>query len=168
MSRSSLANVLSLADPAESWNFDLLLPTIPGSSDTRDLTYKCMTQELPGVGIENIEVALHGVTLNYAGRKTYTHTLASTFLETADWSTRQKFIAWNESIRSWLNNTGTLAAAYKTNAQLAIYNSLPQVVRTINVFGLWPETVSEVTMDGGQSAAVTLNISWRFDYVQDV
>lgn len=167
MARSSLNNVLSLQDPAVSYNFDLFLPNIPGSSDTRDLTYKCMTADLPGVGIEPVPVALHGVELEFAGRKIYTHTMNVVFMETADYSTRTKFVNWNESMRSWINNTGTLAAAYKCSAQMVVYNDIPQVMKTCNIAGMWPETVTEVPLDGGASNLVTLTIAMRYDYWVD-
>lgn len=168
MTRSSLFDVQSVGDPAQSWNFDLFLPTIPGSTDTRDLTFKCMTMDLPGMGLDNVEVPLHGVVLNFAGRAIYTHTTNITFLETSDWSTRAKFRAWRESIRSWEQNTGTFAAQYKVNAQMVVYNDLPAVVRTINVMGMWPETIGEVNLDGGQSGLVQLQMTMRYDFVSDV
>lgn len=168
MGRSSLQNVASLQDPAQSWNFDLFLPSIPGSSDTRDLTFKCMSTDLPGASLDVVKVDLHGVTLNFAGRATYTHTMQVIFLETADYSTRDKFIKWRESIRSWANNTGTLAATYKCNAQLVVYNDLPQVTRTCNVYGMWPETIADVPLNGAESNAVTLTITFSFDYFEDV
>lgn len=167
MTRTSLFDVESVADPAQSWNFDMFLPAIPGSSDTRALTWKCMTSALPGFGFDNVEVPLHGVVLNYAGRKTFTHTFNSTFMEASDWSTRSQFYAWSESMRSWINNSGTFASAYKVNAQLVVYNDLPQVSRTINVMGMWPAEVADVELDGGASNLISLNITWRFDYLQD-
>lgn len=164
MGRSSLQNVQSVGDPAAGWNFDFFMPTIPGSSDTRNLTYKCMTMDLPGAGLDNIEVPLHGVLLNFAGRGTYTHQTNITFLEDSSWQTRAQFIAWRESIRSWTNNSGTPSSAYKINAQMVVYNDIPQVVNTVTLFGLWPETIGEVTMDGGQSTAVQLQITFRYDF----
>lgn len=167
MGRSSLFDVQSVGDPAQSWNFDFFLPTIPGSTDTRDLTFKCMTMDLPGAGLDNVEVPLHGVVLNFAGRATYTHQTNVTFLETADWSTRRKFRLWRETIRSWKNNTGTFSSAYKVNAQMVVYDDTPSVVRTINIMGMWPETIGEVNMDGGASNAVQLQIGFRYDWVDD-
>ena len=154
--RTSLQDVLSLQDPAASYNFDLFLPNIPGSSDTRDLTFKCMTADLPGVSVDPMDVALHGVQVPFAGRKIFTHTLNATFLETADWMTREKFRRWNEFIRSWQNNSGALAAAYKVDAQMVLYNDVPEVVRTTNLIGLYLESMNEVQMDGGQSGLITL------------
>lgn len=167
MTRTSLFDVESIADPAQSWNFDLFLPAIPGSSNTSALTYKCMTSGLPGFSFDNVEVPLHGVVLNYAGRKTFEHTFSSTFMEASDWSTRSQFYAWSESMRSWVNNTGSFASTYKVNAQLVVYNDLPAVSDTITVYGMWPATVADVELDGGASNLVTLAITWRFDYLED-
>ncbi len=168
MARTSLQDVLSLADPAFQYNFDFFLPNIPGSSDTRDLTFKCMTTDLPGAAVEVTDAALHGVNIPFAGRKIYTHTLNATFLETADWSTREKFRRWNEFTRSWRNNSGAVAAAYKVNAAMAVYNDIPQVVRTTNLNGLFLESFNEVALDGGASGLVTLACTFRYTDWEDV
>lgn len=167
MARSSLYDAQAVADPAQSWNFDLFLPAIPGSSDTRALTWKCMSTGLPGFSIEKVAVPLHGVELQYAGRKTFSHSFQSVFMEASDWSTRSQFYSWSEATRSWINNSGTFASAYKVNAQIVVYNDLPQVSRTINVWGMWPEQVADVALDGANSTLVTLDITWSFDYVTD-
>jgi hypothetical protein len=166
--RTSLNDVLSLQDPALSYNFDLFLPNIPGSSDTRDLTFKCMTTDLPGVALDAVDVALHGVNIPFAGRKTFTHTLNATFLETADWMTREKFRRWNEFIRSWDNNSGALSSAYKVDSQIVLYNDVPEVVRTTNLIGLYPETVAEVQLDGGASNLISLQITFKYTLWRDV
>lgn len=166
--RTSLQDVLSLQDPAASYNFDLFLPNIPGSSDTRDLTFKCMTTDLPGVGVDPMDVALHGVNVPFAGRKIYTHTLAATFLETADWMTREKFRRWNEFIRSWKQNSGSLSSAYKVDSQIVLYNDIPEVVRTTNLLGLYLENMAEVQMDGGSSTLVTLQCTFKYTMWEDV
>lgn len=166
MGRSSLADVLSLQDPAQTWNFDLFLPTIPGSSDTRDLTFKCMTVEMPGSSIERVETPLHGVNAIWAGRKIYTHSIPVTFLETADWSTREKFRRWH-NMRDWIANTGMTGAQYKVEGQVVVYNDKPEVVRTCRVRGFWPDVISEVQLDGAQSGLVQLNITFAYDLWTD-
>lgn len=168
MTRTSLADVQSVADPAQTWNFDLFLPSIPGSSNTRNLTFKCMTTGLPGFSLDKVPVPLHGVEIQYAGRKVYSHQFNSQFMEASDWSTRDQFYNWSESARSWINNSGTMAAQYKVNGQIAVYNDLPQVSRTIKVLGMWPEVVGDVELDGSQSGLVTLQITWSFDLVIDM
>jgi hypothetical protein len=152
-----------------SGNFDLFLPAIPGSSDTRDLTFKCQTLELPGTAFEDLDVALHGVTVPFPGRKIYTHSIQMGFLETNDWGTRAKFGAWMEAIRSWRNNSGTLSSAYKVSGQIVVYDDIPEVVRTVNLSGLYPQTMGEVAMDGGSTNIVSLAITFKYtDWVDSV
>ena len=127
-----------------------------------------MTADLPGVSVDPMDVALHGVQVPFAGRKIFTHTLNATFLETADWMTREKFRRWNEFIRSWQNNSGALAAAYKVDAQMVLYNDVPEVVRTTNLIGLYLESMNEVQMDGGQSGLITLQCGFKFTHWLDV
>lgn len=167
MARTSLADVSSIADPATSWEYDLFLPAIPGSPDTRQLTYRCQSSALPGVGLEPVEAALHGVVLKFAGRAIYTHTFESVFMEGSDYAMRTAFVNWRESARSWKKNTGSLAAQYKVNGQITLYNSLPQTVKTVNVYGMWPETVGDYPLDGTASTLLTLTITWQFDYLED-
>ncbi len=168
MARTSLESVLSLQDPAQSWNFDLFLPSIPGSSNTRNLTFSCMTTVLPGMNLDVVEVPLHGVQLDFAGRATYSRTFNATFLEMRDWGTREMFRRWRESIRSWDNNSGSFASAYKVTADLVVYNDIPQPVRTIRVFGVWPEQIADIQLDGGASNVVTTEITFHYDFHRDV
>lgn len=168
MARSSLADVRSIGDPAQSWNFDLFLPTIPGSSDSRDLTFKCQTTDLPGMGLDNVDVSLHGVTIPYAGRAIYTHTMNATFVETRDWSTREKFRRWRELARSWVNNSGSYYSTYAVDAEIALYDDLPQVVRTVKLWGLWPETIAEVSLDGSASNLILQTVTFRYALPEDL
>jgi len=167
MTRSSLYDAQAVADPAQSWNFDLFLPAIPGSSNTSALTYKCMSSGLPGFSMDRVVVPLHGIELVYAGRKVYEHSFTSTFMEASDWSTRAQFYAWSESARSWINNTGTFASSYKVNGQLVVYNDLPAVSRTITCVGMWPQAVADVELNGAESTLITLQITWAYDLVID-
>jgi hypothetical protein len=107
------------------------------------------------------------VVLKYAGRAIYTHTFESVFMEGSDYLTRNAFYNWKESARSWINNSGTLAAQYKVNGQIVVYNSIPNVVRTINVYGMWPETVGDYPLDGTASNLLTLTVTWQFDFIED-
>lgn len=168
MARSSIFDVRSVGDPAQSWNFDFFLPTIPGSPDSRDLTYKCQTTDLPGMGLDVVDVALHGINIPYAGRAIYTHTINVTFLETRDWSTREKMRRWRETARSWINNSGAYYETYAVDAEIALYDDLPQVVRTVKLHGLWPETISEVSLDGSSSNLVLQTVTFRYAYPEDL
>lgn len=167
MGRSSLQNVLALPDAAQTWNCDLFFPSIPGMTNTLPLTYKCQVPTLPGFGLDPVPIELHGVTKKEAGRAIYDHTMNCTFLETVDWATRDAFLNWRESIRSWKKNTGSVSAAYKVNGQLVVYDNQPVPTRIITIYGMWPETVDAVQMEGNASTAVMLSVTLSYDYTDD-
>jgi hypothetical protein len=168
MPRTSLQDVRSVGDPLLSFNWDFLIPRFPGVNDSRKFTFKCQTAVLPGMLLEQVPVRLHGVELRYAGAKNFSHSFPLTLLETSDVNSRDMFVRWTELARSWVLNTGSPADIYKTNAQLVIYDDTPKVTRTINIFGLWPENVDDAQLDGQQSAAVTYNITFSYDYHTDL
>lgn len=168
MARTSLQDVSAIPDPALIWNYDLFLPSIPGASDTRQLTWRCMSSGLPGSEIDRVDVQLHGIQLVRAGRRNWTHTFNSTFLEAIDWNTRNQFINWMESARSWVNNTGTQSSAYIVTGQLVVYTDAPAVAKTVQVFGMWPQVVGDVQLDGSQGGGhVSLEITWAFDWTEE-
>lgn len=165
MARSGVNEVATVADPALLWNFDLFMPAIPGSGDTRDLTWKCMTTALPGSEIDRVDVQLHGIHFIYAGRRNWSHSFTTGFLEAVNWQTRTKMFNWMESARSWANNSGSEASVYKVNSQIVLYDDVPNVAKTIKVFGMWPQAIADVSLDGSQgSGHVTLEVTWAYDY----
>lgn len=162
MSRSSIQNVLSLGDPALSYNFDLFFPTIPGSSETRHITYRCQSTDLPGTQLENVEAGLHGVVIQYAGRRMFTQTMNVTFLETSDWATRETFRRWIATARDWRSNSGSGINTYATRALIVKYDDIPNPVSTTQINLIWPENMQEVSLDGSQGSAVMLQVSFRY------
>ena len=165
MARTSVMDLMAVGDPALSWNFDLFLPSIPGSSDTRDLTWKCMSTGLPGTEINRVPLQLHGVELVRMGSRNWTHTFNTTFLEAIDWQTRTKFFNWMEAGRSWSKNSGSESATYLVNGQISLYDDIPNVAKTIKVFGMWPSNIADVALDGSNGTGhVALEITWSYDW----
>lgn len=168
MARTSHANILSLPDAAQSWNFDLRFPRIPGSSlSAENLTFKCKSTSLPSSAIEPVKIELHGVAKQEAGRATYEHTLTAIFLETIDYATYQAFREWRDYMRSWKRNSGTNSSAYKVRLEMDLYDNAGAVVRTVALAGSWPTTIAEVQYDGAQSTAIDINMTFSFDHVDD-
>lgn len=168
MSRSHLSEVLSLQDPLQSWQFDIFFPRIPGAGDTRPATYKAQSTTLPGGTLDKVEVALHGVKLQFAGQANYSHSWEVTFIETRDTGTRSMFMNWRENARSWIQNTGTYKSEYGVACDVVLYDDLPSVVRTVRLFGCWPETVGDYSLDGSASNLVTMPVTFSFDQIQEI
>lgn len=167
MARTSHAHVMNLPDAAQSWNFDLFLPAIPGFGQN-NLTYKCKTTSLPTSKIEPVKIELHGVGKQEAGRAIYDHSLQATFLETVDYKTYEAFRAWRDFMRSWKNNTGTDSAAYKVNLELDVYNNGPDLVKTMILVGSFVTDIGEYAFDGAASTAMEMQVTFSFDYIKDI
>lgn len=160
--RTSIQDIISLAPPAQAWNFDLFLPVIPGSSSTRDLTYRCMTTDIPGTQLEPLEVALHGVQVPYPGRRMFTQSMNVTFLEGVDWETTRKFHRWIELARSWRQNNGLPGPGAWVTGQLVFYDDTPSVVRTQQINAMWPSNLQETQADGSATAAINISIEFKY------
>lgn len=167
--RSSMANRISIGDPAFTYNFDLYFPTIPGSADTRDLTFKCQSTDLPGFGVEATEVMLGGMKFPYSGQGTYTQTLNATFVEAVDWSVRDKMRKWNLATRDWKNNKGAMSAEYMIDPQIILWDDTPKMVRAVQIYRAFLENFQEIQMDGSNgSTVVTASITLRYTYHEDI
>jgi hypothetical protein len=165
--RTSLQDIRSLADPLQQFNWDLVIPRMPGTGDSREFTFKAMTTSIPGMLLEQVPVNLHGMELRYAGRKNYSHALPVTILETSDISTRDMFVSWSELARSWLANTGSPKSIYGTNIILKLYDDTPAERKVITLVGAWPETVDDAALDGQASGIVTYSITFSYDFPVD-
>jgi hypothetical protein len=152
----------------QTYNWDIIFPRIPGTPDTKPFTFKAMTTSLPGMQLESTPVALHGIELRYAGRANFTHQLPITFIENRDASTRDMLVKWMRSARDWVSNSGTYKDAYSVTVQMLLYDDIPQVVRTINLYGVWPETFDDVGVDGQTSGIVQISATLSYDYHEDV
>lgn len=168
MARTSHTNIMALPDAAQSWNFDLKIPTIPGSPLSAEvLTFKCKSTALPTSSIEAVKIELHGVSKQEAGRATYEHSFTSIFMETIDYTTYLAFRAWRDYMRSWKRNTGTNSQDYAIRVELDVYDNAGNVSNTMVLVGAWPQSINEIQYDGAQSTVIDVTIMWSFNYIDD-
>ena len=167
MSRTSLQDVRGLPDIFQTWNFDLFLPSIPGGGDTRSITLKTQTTSVPVSTIDPVDVPLHGVNLQFAGRQTFTHTLQMTVLETRDMTTRDAFRLWQEYARSQQSNSGNYKSAYAITAELVLYDDVPSPVKSIFLQGCWCTAVGDLALDGSSSTPGSYEITLQFDSISE-
>ena len=166
MARSGLQEAIGIQDILQTWNWDVMIPRIPGASDTRELMYKCVSTTVPGSNIEQVPLEIHGVKLNYAGRRTWSGTWEATFVESRDSNTRRLFLDWMELTRSWQNNTGAYKSTYAVPVELTLYDDLPQAVRSIKLINAFPTAVGDLTLDQS-SAVVQYAITFSFDFTEE-
>lgn len=165
--RTSLQDVRSLPDPLQAYNWDLIIPVMPGTSNTKAFTFKAQSTSIPGFLLEQVPVALHGVELRFAGRANYSHSFPVTLIETRDVGTRNMLRRWQKIARDWQTNTGTYKSVYSTTVQLVLYDDIPTEVMSINLIGCWPETVDDSQIDNANSAVVMTQVTLSYDYLEE-
>lgn len=166
MPRTSLADVRSLPDPLFTYNWDIVIPNMPGTSNSRSFTFKAMSTSIPGKLLEQTPVNLGPAELRYAGRENNSHAWACTIHETRDVGSRDMLRRWQSLARNNRANTGTYKEIYATTADLILYDDIPLEVRRIKMYGLWPETIDDSTLDRA-SAAVTIQVTFSYDDFDD-
>lgn len=169
MSRTKFDDVVALPDPLLQFNFDLIIPQIPGANnyDVRTFKTKIMTTSIPGRTIEPVEIALHGSTIDTAGRVQYTRTLAFEMLETRDMSSRDALMAWHRLTRND-SSLGEYYANYTTTVDLRLYDDKDRIVRIIRLYNCWLESFDDAGLDGSASASVTISGTLRYSKYLDV
>ena len=170
MARSSLSDVQgSIIDPAQTWNYDLFFEKLPPGlgGDTSMLTIRCQSANLPGSEMEPISVELHGVKIQYRGRRTYSNQFSAQFAENVDWTTYQLFRDWHNLMLSWRTNTGSSSAIYKVPATITAYDDAGNEVKSFRIEGVWPQTVPDISFNGGESGYVQPEITFSFDLVEE-
>lgn len=167
MARSGLQEVTSILDVLQSWNWDVIIPQIPGvQADTRELTYKCTSTSVPGSSVEQVKLEAHGVQLNYAGRRVWGQTWTATFVESRDANTRALLMGWLEFMRSWANNTGSYKSQYAKTIELTMYDDLPQAARNIKLINAFPTSIDDVSLDQS-SGIVQYSVTFSYDYTEE-
>ena len=167
VTRTSLSDVAGLADPILSYNFDLIFPSIPGGGDSRSMTIKCMTSSLPGMELEQVTSGLHGVEVSHAGRQIWTKTFQATFYETRDGATRGSIRKWIEFARNNGKNSGQYKSAYAINAQMVVYDDIPNPINTATIFGLFPKQIDDQSFDGSNSNVISASVTFSYDYTEE-
>ena len=164
--RIGLPDIAALPDPLLQYQAELFVPTIPGSGSGTGLKTRLKTFAIPGEEKEDVEVTLHGVTLKYAGRTTYTHTMSLTFIETRDIYVMTQLKAWLAYSRNILQTQGTYKSQYSTTAYISLYDDTETVVQTIKIFGSFMQSMTEVNLDGSVSSPVEVTAQLYYDYTQ--
>lgn len=166
MARVGLADINSLPDPLQSYQMEWYIPTIPGAGDGKGLKIRCRSFPIPGEQKDDVEVTLHGVTLKYAGRTTYSHDMALTFIETRDVYVMTRLKGWLAYSRDIINTAGTYKSQYAATSFIYMYDDALNVVSTVKLFNSFLKTMDDITTDGTASTPLEVNATISYDWTQ--
>lgn len=165
----TLNEINEQTDVMDSQHFRLLFGNIPGSEDSRPLTILCQTAVIPGVTVEPVEVSLHGHTVRFRGKQTFSGTFSVGFVEVSSYEIMSRLRKWKEF------TVGTNSATsqgfknrYSVTAELEVMDITGVVADRLKIFGVWPSEVPEVQLDGQSSQAMLVQPTFTFDYFTSI
>jgi hypothetical protein len=166
----TLDEVNKQKDVMDTVHFALRFGNIPGfSGDSSPMTILCQTASIPGLTIEPVEVGLHGHTVRFRGRKTFSGTMSIGFVETASYEIQRRLRAWNEyCVGTNTSSSGGYKDQYAITAELEVYDVTQKIADRLSIFGVWPSDVPEVQLDGQSAQAMLINPSFTFDYFTSI
>lgn len=168
MSRTGITEVNNVLDPLLSHQFDLFITNMP-VGDSRTLATQIQTAAIPGYANETVIVRLHGVEKPFAGAGKYNHDLPCTFMESRSLVVRDSIIAWLEYIRSVRNTTGSYNQDYTGIADMVLYDDRNNAIRTIRLFGFYPERIDDFGVNGEQGTdKVAFSVNFKYFYFTDL
>lgn len=169
MAHITLDEINEQTDPMDSEHFRLLFGNIPGSGDSRPMTILCQTAAIPGVTIEPVEIGLHGHTLRFRGKQTFSGTFSVGFVEVSSYEIMSRLRKWKEFCVGTNSATSEgFKPAYSVTAELEVMDVTGAVADRVKIFGVWPTEVPEVQLDGQSSQAMLVQPTFAFDYFTSI
>lgn len=165
MGKVTLDEAHTILDPLLSDNFEFLIPK-PPAGDAERFRIHCKTCVKPGATIEEVLVEVFGHALNHGGRKTFSKSMSLTFVENRDLVITNGIQAWVDIIRGTDTQSGEFKDKYSTDAYLSIFNQKGELVKKVQIFGVWPKAVPELSFDNG-ATAVEASVDFSYDYYKD-
>jgi hypothetical protein len=173
MGKPTLDNILTIADPMLSDNFQLMitLPTalngvVPGAEEA--LYLQCKTATKPGMTVEQVTYDLFGHTVEFAGRLTYGHTMSVEYVENYRGTITRTLESWIEISRAHDTQHGQFKSAYSTTAQLTIFDQTGQPSLTYAIYGIWPTETGELSFDGSSASNLSVSATFSYDYYKNI
>ncbi len=167
--RTGYRDIRALSDPLMQYNWDLIIPVIPGVSGTeRSIVVQSLTTSLPGMTLADVDVIIKGMQIRYAGQRQFAHDLECTYHETRQLIIRDTFLGWIKYARSVDGLTGKYKSAYATTANLILYDDTGAEIRNVPFVGFYPKVVADTGLDGTQAgASVQVSVTFSYDSFQE-
>lgn len=168
MPKPNLQQVLSVADPMLSDNFQLEISNIPGGGSDRALLLQCKSAVKPGMTLSEVEVAVFGHVLKHAGRLEYSHEMSVEYYETWSGEITRILERWLEWGRSHTTQHGHFknpsdGSGYARDCYLTIFNQVGDVSLRYKLINMWPSSVPDISFDGSSVSNISLSATFKYD-----
>jgi len=163
----TIADVRALADPARSFQFQVLIaPLIGTGSDTGTMSLRCQSTQVPGVQNEATMVRLAGFRLPYPGLQRFSHVWPTRFVEGNDMGVFQQIQSWATTATDPTTQLSGTKLSITANATVQQLDNGGNAIQSWLIVGVWPSIVPGYAMDVDSSNPVEFSVDWYFDYWQ--
>lgn len=161
---ATLDDVRNLGDSLRQFNFELVIPNIPGGGDGDILRLRIVTSAIPGLSSEMIERAQHGFTIKEAGRGNTPRALPCEFFESSDLVVYRMLKDWHGL--QWNPRTGAQAATsvYKTKGYIKVLGNDRKERVSLVLEGVCIEDIPDSALSGESSEQVRLAPTFSYDF----
>ena len=194
MAKVNLIEMHAMTDPALSFEFELVIPRIPGQggdlvtgatirnndveaaiqeqygknlNSASILRIFAQTVDLPDKQIEPVTVQLTGGELVYAGLNKFTHEMAVNFPERRDYVVYKAINHWVEYCRAHRTQHGHYKKDYSVTARLFVFDQISKEVARFVLYGFWPNNVPSIAYDASASNAIEHSITFKCDFFEN-
>lgn len=171
VARSSMLDVLNIADPLYSDNFELFFPVLPngitGTKDKEGLRIQCKQTSIPGISNEAQDITIHGFKIQTAGRTVFSNTLPVTYLESRTLSIQRTLKNWVNAVRDFRTQTSVGKKNYCTTGELIIYDETGKAITSIWLVNCFCAEVQDVNMDGNSANITEISATFRYDFADE-
>jgi hypothetical protein len=128
-------------------------------------SFLCKAAQLPGSTIQNIEVPFRGRTINLAGDRTF-ESWTITVINDVDFSIRDGFEQWMNSINSHVTNTGIATPiSYKQDLEVIQLDKSGLPLKTYTFKGAYPTSVAAIDLSYDSTNVIEdFTVEFQIDY----
>jgi hypothetical protein len=166
MSKVTLDEFTSVGDPLLSDAFEIIIPNLPtglNSQGGRFFRLQCKTFTKPGATLEEVLQEAYGHTLRYAGRKTFSGSISSEFVENSQMRMYTVLEDWVNVTRSTEFQLGLFKREYSVTATINIFDQKGAITYAGELRGFFPKGLQDISFDG-TAAAVPVNCDFSYDH----
>jgi hypothetical protein len=166
-----------LPDVLRTWLWELSIPNIgaivPGTT-SEGLTVRTRSAIIPGKSNEVIESFFMGTKQYFPGKSYPTGSFITSIEETDDQYVMKVIHEWSNKIFDWNPDAefaGSSSFAKKRSGmvddgylKLYKYGRRELTDRIVRFHNMWPQAISDVTLDYTSNDAVRYDVTWQYDY----
>jgi|GEM_PF-5807359 len=160
---AGVERISSLGQPAYAYNWEVEIRS-DYISDVDGVKFRARSSSLPDDVTQVIEIPYRAWTVYYPGRDGSAHTIDLSFWDTEDLVVYKSLSEWRKAIQDAWEGTQSPKDEIIGTVELRLLGVDDSVIGTYTLIDAWPENLQPVTLDYTSNDALTITVTFRYDY----